>query len=431
MENRIMKNEKQIKKTPLHSWHLAHGANMAPFGGYEMPLWYPSGVKLEHLAVLSGAGMFDTSHMAVIMIEGPGALPLLQDCFTKKLDACIGKNKTPLIPGRCAYGAFLDDHGHVRDDAIVSQVASEIYMLVVNAGMGEEIALHLKNRAGGSDVDIQDLTDGVGKMDIQGPMSARILAKILREPEAVFDRMVYFSFKGFFDDDSPHADAVRLSDGTSVMLSRTGYTGEFGFEIFMNPDHIERVWNMALEAGKDFGLTACGLAARDSLRAGAVLPLSHQDIGPWPFIDNPWSFALPFNDNRTGFTKRFTGDENLKNIEKPEYTYPFAGFDLRKVSSGDSTIVTDSGGTVIGIVLTCVTDMAIGRVEGKIYSIASPDRPDGFNPKGLSCGFVKVTKKLSIGDTVQIKDGRRTIKVLIVDDIRPDRTARRAIKNML
>jgi len=83
MENRIMKNEKQIKKTPLHSWHLAHGANMAPFGGYEMPLWYPSGVKLEHLAVLSGAGMFDTSHMAVIMSEGPGALPFFRTVSPK------------------------------------------------------------------------------------------------------------------------------------------------------------------------------------------------------------------------------------------------------------------------------------------------------------------------------------------------------------
>ena len=424
-------NKEQTKKTSLHDWHLKHSANMAVFGGYEMPLWYTSGAKREHLAVLTGAGMFDTSHMAVIMVEGPGALTLLQACFTKDLDACIGKDKTPLVPGRCAYGAFLDDPGHVRDDAIVSQIAPEMYMIVVNAGMGEQIACHLKDKAGESDVEIHDLTDGVGKMDIQGPMSARILAGIIREPEVVFDHMVYFSFRGFFDDDSPLENTVRLLDGTPVMLSRTGYTGEFGFEIFMNPDHIERVWKIALEAGKDFGLTVCGLAARDSLRTGAVLPLSHQDIGPWPFINNPWNFALPFNDDRTDFTKKFIGDRALRNIEKPEYTYPFAGFDLRKVSLSDSTVVTDSGGAGIGTVLTCVTDMAIGRVEEKIYSIASPDRPDGFNPKGLSCGFVKVTKRLSVGDTVELKDGRRTIKVVIVDDIRPARTARRAIKNML
>ena len=424
-------SEKHPKKTPLHDWHLEHGANMAVFGGYEMPLWYPSGAKREHLAVLTGAGIFDTSHMAVIMVEGPGALTLLQACFTKNLETCIGKDKTPLVPGRCAYGVFLDDLGHVMDDAIVSQVAPDIYMIVVNAGMGGQIARHLKDHSGMSDVAIYDLTDGIGKMDIQGPMSARILAEILREPEAVFDRMVCFSFKGFFDDDSPLADAVRFSDGTPVMLSRTGYTGEFGFEIFLNPDNVERVWKIALKAGKDFGLEVCGLAARDSLRTGAVLPLSHQDIGPWPFINNPWSFALPFNDNRTDFTKRFMGEDALKNIKKMEYTYPFLGFDLRKVSLGDSTVVTDSDGAEIGVVLTCVTDMAIGRVGEIIYSVASPDKPEGFNPKGLSCGFVKVTRKLSCGDTVELKDGRRTIKVVIVDDIRPDRTARKAIKNML
>ena len=420
-----------MKTTPLHDWHLEQGAHMALFGGYEMPLWYPSGAKREHLTVLTGAGMFDTSHMAVIVVEGAGAPDLLQLCFTKDLDACIGKEKTPLVPGRCTYGAFLDDLGHVRDDAIVSQVAPGMYMIVVNAGMGEHIARHLKDRAGGADVDIHDLTDGVGKMDIQGPLSARILSKILRNPEGVFDRMVYFSFKGFFDDASPLADAVRLSDGTPVMLSRTGYTGEFGFELFINPDHIKRVWNTALEEGKEFGITVCGLAARDSLRAGALLPLSHQDIGPWPFINNPWGIALPFTDDRTGFTKKFIGDEALAKTGYLEYTYPFVGFDPRKVSPGVSTVVIDSDGTEIGTVLTCVTDMAIDRVGDIIYSITSPGRPAGFNPRGLSCGFVKVIKKLACGDTLNLKDSRRSIQVLITDDIRPDRTAHRAIKNML
>ncbi|MDO9516149.1 MAG: aminomethyltransferase family protein [Syntrophales bacterium] len=420
-----------MRRTPLHTWHLKHGANMALFGGYEMPLWYPSGVKWEHLAVLSGAGMFDTSHMAVIMVEGPGALDFLQLCFTKNLNACIGKDKGPLVPGRSVYGVFLNDLGHVIDDAIVSQVSPGMYMVVVNAGMGEPIARHLEDRAGKVDVEVHDLTDGIGKMDIQGPLSAKILSRMLRDPKGVFDRMPYFSFKGFFDGTSPLADAVRLSDGTPIMLSRTGYTGEFGFELFMNSDHIGRVWDMALEAGTDFGLTVCGLAARDSLRTGALLPLSHQDIGHWPFLNNPWDFALSFNNDKTGFTKRFVGDEALEKRSDFEYTYPFAGFDLRKVAPGDSTIVIDSNGTAIGTVLTCVTEMGIDRVGDMIYSITSPDRPEGFRPRGLSCGFVKVTKKLTCGDTVDLKDGRRTIPVLIVDDIRPDRTARRAIKDML
>ncbi len=410
---------------------MAHGASMALFGGYEMPLWYPSGAKREHCAVLSSAGLFDTSHMAVIMAEGPATRELIQASFTKNLDACTGRNKAPLVPGRCTYGAFLNDLGHVRDDAIVSQVGTETYMIVVNAGMGGSIASHLKDLAEGSEIEINDWTDRIGKMDIQGPMSAKILARIFRDPEAVFDRMVYFSFKGFFDDRSPLANDVLLLDDTPVMLSRTGYTGEFGFEIYTHPDTIERVWKMTLEAGSDFDLTVCGLAARDSLRTGAILPLSHQDIGSWPFINHPWSFALPFNTDKTDFTKRFIGDKALKNIKTPEYTYPFAGFDLRKVSNGESTIVTDSSGSRIGVVLTCITDMAIGRIEGKIYSITSPDTPDGFNPKGLACGFLKVTKKLSVGDTVELKDEKRSIKVVITDDIRPCRTANSPIKDMV
>ncbi|MBN2397641.1 MAG: aminomethyltransferase family protein [Deltaproteobacteria bacterium] len=423
-------NGHDVKRTPLHHWHLEEGAHMALFGGYEMPLWYPSGAKREHLAVLTGAGMFDTSHMAVIMVEGDGALALLQLCFTKDLDACIGKDKTPLVPGRCVYGLFLNDQGHVIDDAVVAQVSPGAYMIVVNAGMGSGVSRHLRNQAGTPDVEIRDLTDGMGKLDIQGPLSAKILARMLRDPEEVLDRMIYFSFKGFFDERSPLADTVRLSDDTPVMLSRTGYTGEFGFELFMDSSRIEHTWKMAMEAGADFGLTACGLAARDSLRAGALLPLSHQDIGPWLFLNNPWEFALPFRDDRT-FTKRFIGDTALEKRPDFEYTYPFAGFDLRKVSPGDSTAVTDVDGTPIGTVLTCVTDMGIGRVDGRIYSITSPDKPEGFRPQGLSCGFVKVTKKLACGDAVELKDGRRTIPVLITDDIRPDRTARRAIKDML
>ena len=419
------------KTTPLHDWHRERGAHMALFGGYDMPLWYPSGAKQEHLAVLTGAGLFDTSHMAVILVEGPGALYLLQLCFSKDLGACIGKDKKPLTVGRCAYGVFLNDRGHVIDDAVVSQVAHELYMIVVNAGMGDPVARHLRSHAEGMDVNIRDLTGGIGKMDIQGPLSARVLARMLRDPHDVFDGMVYFSFKGFFDGTSSLSDGVVLSDGTPIMLSRTGYTGEFGFELFMESRHIEGVWKMALEERTNLGLTVCGLAARDSLRTGAVLPLSHQDIGPWPFINNPWEFALPLTTDKTGFTKKFIGREALEKETDFEYTYPFAGFDLRKVSPGDSTIVIDSKGARIGSVLTCVTEMGIDRVGDIIYSITSPNRPEGFRPRGLSCGFVKVARELSYGENVELKDGKRSIQVAITDDIRPDRTARKAIKQML
>ncbi len=422
--------QKESKTTPLHGWHKAKGANMADFGGYEMPLWY-STAKAEHLSVLTHAGIFDTSHMAVVMVAGPEAYDLLQLCFTNDLAACIGKSKGPLIPGRSVYGAYLNQKGEVIDDTIINQLEENSYMAVVNAGMGATIAAHFAANTGDREIEITDLTDQVGKIDVQGPMAAKILSKVLAEPEKVFNKMPYFSFKGHFDAASPLSNAVRLKDGIPILLSRTGYTGEFGFEIFVSQDHAVQLWEMILEAGSDFEIVPCGLAARDSLRAGAVLPLSHQDIGAWPFINHPWKFALPFNDEQTAFVKTFIGDQALLAVEAPEYTYPFAGSDFRKVSAEDPAVVLDAEGREIGRVLTCATDMGIGRHEDRIYSVASPDKPQEFKAKGLCCGFVKVRSKMAPGQKIDIKDNRRTLAVTIVDDIRPHRTARRPIAEML
>jgi len=421
----------EVKTTPLHAWHRDHGANMAIFGGYEMPLWYPTGARREHCTVLTHAGLFDTSHMACILIEGPAAYELLQHCFSKDLDACIGAKKTPLEDGRCAYGIFLNEEGETIDDAIVYRLHREQYMVIVNAGMGGTIAGHLAAHRGNRESTVTDLTDRIGKIDIQGPLAGTILKKVIQRPETVFDRMPYFSFKGHFDARSPLAEAVRLNDGTPLLLSRTGYTGEFGFEIFLDPAHLVALWETIMDRGETAGLVACGLAARDSLRAGAVLPLSHQDIGPWPFLNNPWPFALPYAPDRTGFTKAFIGAEALLHIADPEYTHAYAGFDLRKVSTHDTAVVVDSDGVEIGTVLTCATDMGIDRVDDRIFSITSPDKPDSFKPRGLCCGFIKVRKELPNGTVVQLRDNKRSVKVMITDDIRPDRTARRALKDMV
>ena len=419
-----------IKTTPLNRWHRDQGANMANFGGYDMPLWYSS-VKDEHLAVLDGAGVFDTSHMAAVTIAGSGAADLLQYCFTNDLDACMGPSKKPLSPGRCVYGAFLDGNGQTIDDAIVFYVAADSYMVVVNAGMGGAVADHLQHNLGGRNASITDLSDRLGKMDIQGPAAAKILGRVLADPQTVFSGMPYFSFKGHFDSASPLADAVRLDDGTPILLSRTGYTGEFGFEIFLAPDKIQRLWERLLEAGRSYDIRPCGLAARDSLRAGAVLPLSHQDIGHWPFINHPWPFALPFTADQTGFTKDFIGRTTLEKQTDFSFTHAFVGKDLRKISAGENSRVINADGQTIGTVLTCATDMGIGRHDGNIFSVASPDKPEGFKAKGLCCGFVKVDRKLSVGQHVDIADSRRKITVSIVDDVRPHRTARKPMADML
>ena len=412
-----------LKTTPLNDWHKAAGANMADFGGFDMPLWYDTGVKNEHLAVLQSAGIFDTSHMACITVSGSGAFELLNYCFTRDI--------ATLKKGRCVYGAFLNDKGHCIDDAIVYKFNDLFFMICVNAGMGEAIARHLDANKKQLDVEIDDLSGKLAKMDIQGINSARILSKLVQDPDMVFDKMPYFSFKGRFNESIPGESAVQLLDGTPVLLSRSGYTGEFGFEIFLTPDAIVKLWKDILAAGKEFKVTACGLGARDSLRTGACLPLSHQDIGHWKFINHPWDFALPYTQDKTSFTKDFLGAAALSTFRKDSFTYPFAGDSLRKVSAGNNTQVLDNTQKVIGKVLTCATDMGITWHKGQIVSICSQHLDQNIKIKGISCGFVMVSDKLDPGTTLTLKEGKRTITATIVTDIRPDRTARKKLNNFI
>ncbi len=421
---------KEIKKTPLLEWHVSNGANMGLFAGYDMPLWYPQGVKKEHLAVIHSSGLFDTSHMAVITVTGAGAATLLQHCFSKDLEHCLGRDNLPLTSGRSVYGLFLSPAGHVLDDAIVSQVADGFYMVVVNAGMGGKISQHLARHRSQLEVEIVDLTDRVGKIDIQGKNSARIVAGILADSDTIFSAFPYFSFKGWYEDLPEVAEKVCLQDGTPIMLSRTGYTGEFGFELFVSPAELLSVWKMLLAAGEEYSLQPCGLAARDSLRAGAVLPLSHQDIGNWIFANTPWPFAIADRGVDGGFSKHFVGSDALLQ-QQTEYTLPFAGYDPRKIAISDKACVLDEKGTEIGKILTCTTDMAIDRVGEEIVSVAGDTRPVDFVPRGLCCGFVRVDRKLDPGDIAFLTDGKRKIKVEIRNDIRPDRTARRPMREML
>ena len=412
-----------LKTTPLNEWHKTAGANMADFGEFDMPLWYETGVKNEHLAVLKSAGIFDTSHMACINVNGNNAFELINYCFTRDI--------ATLKQGRCVYGAFLNSEGHCIDDAIVYKFSDIFFMICVNAGMGAAIAQHLDANKKSLDVSIEDLSQKVAKMDIQGINSARILSKLIQNPDTVFDRMPYFSFKGNFNESVSDESEVKLLDNTPVLLSRSGYTGEFGFEIFLNPDAIVKLWKDILSAGKNFDITACGLGSRDSLRTGACLPLSHQDIGSWKFINHPWDFALPYTKDKTSFTKNFLGADALSPTENDLFTYPFAGDSLRKVPAGDNTHVIDETGKVIGKVLTCATDMGISWHKGNIVSLCSENFPRDLKIKGISCGFIMVSKKLEPGMTVTLKEGKRAITATIMTDIRPDRTARKKLNNFI
>lgn len=401
----------ELKKTNLADKHLALGGNMVDFGGWLMPLWYKTGAVKEHMAVVSSAGLFDTSHMTVVMAAGPNVKEFLNFAVTRDIG--------DLAPGRAAYGIMLNEKGHAIDDVLVYPLSETCYGLVHNAGMGDVVIKHLRTLPGAEQIAFKNCMGEMGKLDIQGLSALEILRPLVEDADQVFEKMPYFSFKGDFDFTRSR---TRLKGGCPILLSRTGYTGELGFEIFMPTMELVAIWDMLLEAGGD-RLLPCGLAARDSLRTGAVLPLSHQDIGPWPFINTPWNMTLPL-DEAGSFTKNFNGRQAL-DPKTAGHTLPFVGFDPRKVETENARVYFE--GEEIGRVLTAVADMAIGRVDGKVVGLASPDRPADWNPKGLVCGFVKVKKHLPAGSIITLKDSRRELKAEICVDIRPNRSARKKL----
>ena len=387
---------------------------MAPFGGWDMPLWYKAGAVHEHLAVIQAAGLFDTGHMDLLLLSGNDVRVFLDFAYTRDLSR--------LQPERAAYGAFLDRRGHCLDDAIAYPLSGGGYGLVVNAGKGPLIRSHLASLPGADRVDIRAPAVRPAKLDLQGPASAAVLAEVLDGADRIFSALPFFAFQGDFD---PAACGVRLKDGTPILLSRTGYTGELGFEIFLPADRAGKVWDDLLRVGAPRGVLPCGLAARDSLRAGAVLPLSGRDIGDWPFINHPWEFALPrAAGDGAAFTKDFVGRDALDRSATP-HTLPFAGFDPRRVDPSSARVFHD--GRECGKILTIVTDMAIGRIDGAIAGLSSPNRPARWTPRGLACGFIRVDRRLAAGTRASLKDDRREIQVEIVKDIRPDRGARRKL----
>lgn len=369
-----------MKETTLFNRHKDLGANFGEFGGYRMPLWYNS-VKQEHLNVLKRVGLFDTSHMALFSISGNDAFSLLNRAFTRELN--------DIKKGRSVYGLFLNKNGHLIDDALIYIVSKDSFFIVVNAGMSEQVIKHL-NSLGYKDYKIVNYVDQLGKIDIQGPKSLELLERLFGKE--LFDDFPYFSFKGSFLEGN-----IRF-DGEPILISRSGYTGEFGFELFINNNYTGELWDTLLKQGEDIEVIPCGLAARDSLRVGANLPLSHQDIGDWPFNNTPWDFAISKNK------KDFIGNNNL---DHSSFTYPYVGFDVRKLREPAKGKVLYKD-IEIGRVLSCITEPSLGD-------------------KGLVSGFILVNKKLDLSTLINLSDGKRDIKVKVVDKIRCNKTARKSI----
>lgn len=241
-----------LLKTPLASWHIAHGAKMAPFAGWDMPIQYPDGIIAEHLHTRGKAGLFDICHMGEFILDGKDA--------AEALSRAVTHNIATLKPGRCRYGFLLTEQGGIIDDLIVYRLREDRFMLVVNASCRERDLAALQERVGPS-LMLEDISDATGKLDLQGPQSFDVLETVLPGP---WRRLPYFGFT---------EDAV--FDGAPLFVSRTGYTGELGVEIYCPADKALKLWELLLT---DERVKTVGLGARDTLRLEVGLPLNGQDL---------------------------------------------------------------------------------------------------------------------------------------------------------
>jgi aminomethyltransferase len=246
----------QPRPTPLRAVHERLGATMTGFAGWLMPLRYGSEIA-EHRAVRSAAGLFDLSHMGEIAVTGPGADAALDYALTGHMSA--------LKPGRARYTMICAPDGGVLDDLIVYRLADTEFLVVANAANTAAVATALRERAAGYPAQVDDKTSDYALIAIQGPHAGRILQSLT---DTGLDQVRYY------------AGQPAVVAGREVLLARTGYTGEDGFELFTRPGDAEPVWMALTRAGEADGLVPAGLAARDTLRLEAGMPLYGNELGP-------------------------------------------------------------------------------------------------------------------------------------------------------
>ncbi len=244
-----MKEEMMDLKTVLYDEHLRLGARMVPFGGFIMPIQYTDILK-EHMAVRTVAGIFDVSHMGEVILQGPDAL--------KNLNLLLTNEFSGMRDGRIKYSPMCNEDGGVVDDLLVYRYGEDRYLLVINAANRQKDVNWIREHLFGN-VTLDDISDEIAEIALQGPESAHILEKIT-DKAGLPDK--YYSFR-------EHCDI----EGTDCMISRTGYTGEFGYELYFAAADAGKIWNLLLDAGGEFGILPCGLGARDTLRMEAAMPL--------------------------------------------------------------------------------------------------------------------------------------------------------------
>lgn len=297
-------SEQGLKKTPLNARHRELGGRMVDFGGWDMPVQYPAGVIEEHMRCRTACGLFDVSHMGEIWVEGPGAIDFVNRLTTNDV--------TQLVDGQAHYSALTNDGGGVVDDLLVYRFGGEKLLLVVNAGTTEKDWDWIKSHH--SDADNCKLVNASAdycQIAIQGPNAVAILQKLT---ETELAPIKYYHF------------TTGSVDGVESIISRTGYTGEDGFEVYAAPEYAVQLWDKLLETGgygEDGGILPCGLAARNTLRLESAMSLYGHELGDdiSPYEANlGWIVKLKKGD--------FTGSDKLVAQKEAGQTRKLVGFEM-------------------------------------------------------------------------------------------------------
>ena len=308
-----------LLQTPLHDRHVALGARMVPFAGWEMPVQY-EGVIQEHRAVRTDAGVFDVSHMGEIEVEGPKARDLLQSLLSNDVDR--------LEPGQAQYTLLTNETGGIIDDLIVYRLERCRYLLVVNASnRGADYAWIKEHEVSGSDV--RDVSDEYALLAVQGPNA---IAELGLPPAPAF------------------TFAEAAIDGIEVMVNRTGYTGEDGCELLCMADDAVALWDAVLARG----VAPCGLGARDTLRLEACFPLHGNDISP---EHDPISAGLGWT---CALDKEFTGVEVLREIKAAGPEWRLVAFVMEEKAVPRQGMPIEGGGVVTSGSHSPMLDIGIG-----------------------------------------------------------------------
>lgn len=325
-----------MKKTPLHEKHVALNAKIIDFGGWAMPVQYTNVID-EHNTTRGNATLFDICHMGEIEVKGPQALNLLQLALTRNLAG----QKT----GQVKLSALLNDQGGIIDDLTVYKMGEDFYMLVTNATTREYDYLRIRSILKNEKFDcrIEDISDKTGKLDLQGPRSEEILQK-LTAADLKGVRFYHFC-------ESPVA-------GIPAIISRSGYTGEDGFEIYAAADRIGLIWDKLMEAGVEFGLKPAGLGARDTLRLESGMMLNGQDMteDTTP-LEVPYSWLVDWN-------KEFAGKSALAFLRDRGIQKKLVGLEMtgRGIARHGYKVV--SGAKEIGLVTSGTLTPTLNKAVG-------------------------------------------------------------------